>query len=158
MLAGCLASSTLSMPLTPPKVRALALGLLRHHSEGAPPTAPGDALRLGCERLRSQISTLVGPDGYRALLSRAVALAVREHPLLGAAQVDSEGRLTRLEEFTGSCDTVEAEESACAAILANLLALLASFLGTEITRQLLRSAWPDFSAPDADFGAEEGEV
>lgn len=77
---------------------------------------------------------------------------------MGAAQVDSEGRLTRLEEFTGSRATVEAEECACAAILANLLALLMSFLGTEITRQMLRSAWPDISASDAVFGAEEGEV
>ena len=44
----------------------------------------------------------------------------------------------------------------CAAVLAHFLGLLTAFVGAELTRQIVSSAWPDSPLADTDFGTEEG--
>jgi hypothetical protein len=46
-----------------------------------------------CERLRPHLATLMGKDGFRALLSRALAVARAEMPWLEAVQVKADGSL-----------------------------------------------------------------
>lgn len=106
--------------------------------------------------MRAPLAQVVGREGFRALLARAVALAKGELPPLRGVQVDAGGSLTGLETLSG--DGVADGEAGCVAVLAHLLGLLAAFVGAGITRQLVSGAWPGIPIENSDFGAEEGEA
>lgn len=114
-------------------------------------------MQQSCEALRPRITHLVGREGFRALLSRALALARSGFPWLTAVQVDAAGSLTGLKGVLSEQEAAEGE-SGCAAVLAHLLGLLTAFIGAELTRQLVSSAWPELSLDDMDFSTEEGEA
>ena len=72
----------------------LARWLLAHEcSEVNPSEATVRAAIRVCEKLRESLSMLAGVAGYSALLSRALALAKRDVPSLGAVQVREDGTL-----------------------------------------------------------------
>lgn len=103
--------------------------------------APGPATFRVCEKLRRPLTTLVGAVGFRSLLSRALALARIEAPQLGALQVRKDGAL----EFPEGFETHHGRREINAGevvLTAHLLALLASFVGTELTLRLLQDIWP----------------
>src|SRR5687767_7177690 len=139
-----------------PKDSNVARRLLRTRAkgEGAGSETAADALKRSCEALRPRLTQLVGRDGFRALLSRALALAKGEIPWLCGVQVDAAGSLTGLDEVMSGRDAADGE-AGCAAVLAHLLGLLAAFVGAELTRHLVSGAWPDTAVEDTDFGAEE---
>jgi hypothetical protein len=93
--------------------------------------------------LGERLSRLVGTEGYRALVARALHLASAEFPLLNSVRpgVSPPGRLVGLQR--GSRQTPAAEvRDAVAAALAVLLWLLEQFIGRDLTQGILREVWP----------------
>ena len=91
-----------------------------------------------CEKLRHPISTLAGSAGFRALLMRSVAVARVECQILKAVRVESDGTLGGLESLSPE----EAHEAG-PILIAHLLGLLVTFIGSALTIQLVMEQWPD---------------
>jgi hypothetical protein len=114
----------------------LAQWLLAHEMKERPQarTAVEAAERVAVE-LSSGASSLVSPDGYRALLKRALYLASAESKDLGGTRIGISD--TYLEGLAG-----EASDHALVALFAHVIALLATFIGDELTGNLIRQRWP----------------
>lgn len=93
------------------------------------------------EHLRPHLAILMGDTGFRALLTRALARAEAEVPWLRAVQVKTDGTL---QGFDGQPTQVDPKDAAAGsvALLAQLLALLATFIGPNMTLRLMREIWP----------------
>ena len=103
-----------------------------------------------CEKLRPPLANLMGNAGFRALLSRSLALANDEAPWLRAAHVKLDGSLEGLNDLEAQIDPDEFFEGSVV-LLAGLLGLLAAFIGEKLTLQLVREVWPKLSLNDLDF-------
>jgi hypothetical protein len=112
---------------------------------------------LVCEKLRTHLATLMGNVGFRALLSRALALANEEVPWLRAVHVKADGSLQGLDELKAQVAPEEIAEDGVV-LVAQLLGLLAAFIGETLTLQMVREVWPKLSVNDFDFGkGDKGE-
>ena len=105
---------------------------------------------LVCEKLRPQLTTLAGNGGFRALLSRAFAVANPEVPWLRTVQIKADGSLEGLEELHAHLDRDELFEGGVV-LVAQLLGLLAAFIGENLTLRLLREVWPKVPLDDLVF-------
>ena len=117
------------------KTRDLARSLVASVTDaGTNSLQSGPATVRVYERLRQQLGASVGVDGFRALASRALALAKSEAPWLGAVQITANGDLRGLGEVVA-----QAEENGEAGILliAQLLGLFLTFLGEATTLRLI---------------------
>ena len=124
--------------ILPPQTRDLAQSLIAH--EGAADTSePMElaAFRV-CETLRPPVSALAGVDGFRALLSRALALASADAPILSVLQVAADGSFQGLDELGRQIDKDQAREGGVI-LVAQLLGLLLSFIGEAMTSRLVTS-------------------
>jgi len=94
-----------------------------------------------CEKLRPHLVNLMGNTGFHALVSRALAPAAEEVPALRALQFNEHGVLQGPHE---SKIPIEPDLNAEGSIvfLAQLLSLLVTFIGEDLTLQLLREIWP----------------
>jgi hypothetical protein len=101
-----------------------------------------EAVRV-LEKLRSSLSRIAGPDGFTALLRRALALARADVPALSAVQIGADGGLEGLEGLFAGANNAGAD--AAMAITTHLLGLLVTFVGEPLTLRLVREAWPDAS-------------
>jgi hypothetical protein len=94
-----------------------------------------------CEKLRQSISALAGVVGFRTLLTRAVALAKADAPWLAQLKIEPSGSLS----IPDSVDR-DTDESAAAkggeALVAQVLELLATFIGEALTRRIVQQIWP----------------
>ena len=106
---------------------------------------------LVSEKLRPHLATLMGNGGFRALLSRSLALAHTDAPWLRAVQVKADGSLEGWDEPVAQVDPDEIFEG-CVVLLAHLLGLLVAFIGENLTLHLVREVWPKLSLNDLDFG------
>ena len=91
-----------------PQMRAFAEVLIAHESSENPTSAtkrPADFPVF--EKLRSPLAMLMGNGGFRALLSRALALARAEVPWLRAVHVNADGALEGLKELHARLDPDE---------------------------------------------------
>jgi len=104
-----------------------------------------------CEKLGPHLATLAGKDGFRALLSRALALASAEVPWLRALHVKADGYLEALDGLTAQMDPDEMADGGIL-LVAQLLGLLAAFIGEDLTLRLVREEWPKLPLNDLDFG------
>lgn len=88
----------------------------------------------------------MGPGGLEALLTRAVQITARERPWLSSVTIggSADCPLSGLSEAAGSRDGNDALEG-YAALLANVLDLLTSFIGEDLTMRFVRHAWPNVS-------------
>jgi hypothetical protein len=104
-----------------------------------------------CEKLRPPLATLMGNAGFRALLSRALAVAHAEVGSLRAVQVKADGSLEGLD---GPEARVTPEEMAEGGIVlvAQLLGLLVAFIGENLTLRMVREVWPNLRLNHWDFG------
>lgn len=93
------------------------------------------------EKLRSPLATLMGNGGFRALLSRALALARAEVPWLRAVHVKADGALAWVEELHPPLAPAEFLEGRVV-LLAQLLGLLVAFIGPGLTARLIGEIWP----------------
>jgi len=106
---------------------------------------------LVIDKLRPQLATLMGNIGFRALLSRTLALANPEFPWLRAVRVKAEGSLEGLDELGTQVDPDDVFEG-CAVLLAQILGLLVAFIGEDLTLRLVREVWPKLSLNNLDVG------
>ena len=118
-------------------------------SETKPPAA-----FLIDEKLRPHLATLMGKVGFRALLSRALALSNAEVPWLRAVHVNTDGSFQGLDVLGAQVDPDGIFEG-CVVLLAQLLELLVAFIGELLTLRLVRDVWPKLPLNDLDFGKEE---
>ncbi|HVS18103.1 MAG TPA: hypothetical protein VMT18_05845 [Planctomycetota bacterium] len=131
-------------------MRTVAQRLFAHEAKGLRRSASSvpTVLRV-CERLRPELASLVGDTGVQALYMRALALAGAQVDWLRAIRVGADGRL---EGFEGAETPVEPDEVSAGgvALLAELLALLAAFVGVPLTLRIVREQWPRLALKDLD--------
>lgn len=116
-------------------------------SAGSSGTKSQAAFRV-CEKLRLPLSTLVGTEGFRSLLYRALILARAGAPRLGALQVNRDGtlRLAVGPEFPPEAPDTAADGEA---LIEQLLELLVSFVGAALTLRLVHDVWPKAAVRDS---------
>jgi hypothetical protein len=136
-----------------PKMRDFAerlIGYETRENKSSETKTPAAACRVG-EKLRPHLATLMGNVGFRALLSRALALANAEVPWLRAVHVKADGSLEGLDELGAQVDPDEIFKG-CVVLLAQLLGLLVAFIGEDLTLRLVREVWPKLSLNNLDVG------
>jgi hypothetical protein len=133
-----------------PQTRDLAQRLIASEGAAGNTSEPMEfaAFRV-CETLRRPVSALMGVDGFRALLSRALALAWAEAPSLNALQVAADGSLEGLDELGRQIDKDQVREGGVI-LVTKLLGLLLTFIGETMTSRLLTPEvlLPSRSSPD----------
>lgn len=124
--------------MSPPKeTRDLARSLVAREADTSttsPHTEPA-TVRV-YDRLRRQFSAPVGADAFRALASRALALAKSESRRLSAVQITANGGLRGLGEVESHTDADEDGEAGVI-LIAQLLGLFVTFLGEATTLRLI---------------------
>ena len=100
-----------------------------------------------CEKLRQPLSRLAGMAGFRSLLSRALALANDEARWLKAIDVKADGSLGGLDEAQARLLEGEIAEGEII-LIAQLIGLLVTFIGEELTLRLVQQTWPDAAFDD----------
>ena len=125
--------------MLPAQTRDLAESLIAHESAGGKTSEPMElaAFRV-CDTLRPPVCALAGVDGFRALLSRALALAKAEAPILSVLQVAADGSLQGLDELGRQIDKDPVREGGVI-LIAQLLGLLLTFIGEAMTSRLVTS-------------------
>ena len=125
--------------MVPRQTRDLAQNLIAYEGAAGKTSEPMEfaAFRV-CETLRRPVCALTGVDGFRALLSRALALAKAEAPCLGARRVATDGSLQWLDELGRQIDKEQVWEGG-AILLAQLIGLLLAFIGEAMTSRLVIS-------------------
>ncbi len=128
------------MNLVDPTLRELAEKLLLAEGDTGDGIRDLAAVRV-CGKLGVLLTKLAGKAGYHSLLSRAVALARVGSSDLNAVHVLPDGSLAGLSVAIEDMDP--AERTRCqVALVAQLLGLLRTFIGTPLTLQLVKEAWP----------------
>ena len=102
------------------------------------------AANLVVQKLRPDLVNLMGNAGFRALLSRSLALANAEVPWLRAVHVKSDGSLEGLDDLEAQVGPDEFLEGRVV-LLAQLLGLLMDFIGEKLTLGLVRGVWPQLT-------------
>ena len=97
----------------------------------------------------AHLATLLGDLGFRALLSRALALANADVPWLRAVHVNAEGSFEGLDALDTQVEPDEIFEG-CVVLLAQLLGLLVAFIGEDLTLRLVREVWPKLPLGNLD--------
>ncbi len=135
-----------------PKMRDFAERLIAYETRGnkSSETKPA-AIFLVCEKLRPNLANLMGNAGFRALLSRSLALANAEVPWLRAVHVKSDGSLEGLNELEAQVAPDEFFEGKVV-LLAQMLGLLEAFIGENLTLRLVSEVWPKLSFDDLVLG------
>jgi hypothetical protein len=137
-----------------PQTRAFAERLVASETRENTPQALGiPAAFRPVEKLRLPLAAVLGMAGVRALRSRALALAARDVRWLNALHVRVDGSFEGLDEV-GAQIGPEDIVAGGIAVLAQLLGLLAAFIGENLTLGLTREVWPDTSLGSL---ASEGE-
>lgn len=134
-----------------PQMRHFAQRLVAYEAKGSksPKTKVPVAFHV-CETFRPYLATLMGNAGFRALLSRALALASHEAPWLRAVHVNSDGSLGGLDDVEAQVAATQLAEGAVL-LLAELLGLLVAFIGEILTLRMVREVWPKLPFHDSDF-------
>jgi hypothetical protein len=106
-------------------------------------------VRQVCGQLASELSRVVGPSGYQALLARSLKLTRAQHPCLHRLHpiLNNEDPLPRWMEVL---ETQEMESilEVGAAVITRMVTLLFTFIGEALTLQLLASIWSGFALPE----------
>ena len=102
-------------------------------------------------KLRPQLATLMGDAGFRALVSRALALTHGEIPELRTVHLNADGSVELPESMEKARVDPELIARGRLVLLAHLLYLLVAFIGETLTLQLLREIWPKLSSKASDF-------
>ena len=112
----------------------------------SPPT-----VSLVCEKLRPELTTLMGSTGFRALLARALRLAGSNVAWLQALQVNADGTVGGLQERNAQVTSDEFLEGNVA-MLVQLLGLLVAFIGENLTSRIIRDRWPKLALKGVNPG------
>jgi len=120
--------------LPPKKTRDLARSLVAREGEASLQIQPTTVRAY--ERLRLQLSALMGVDSFHAVASRALALARSHSPRLNAVQVTANGGLLGLDEVESQADA-DGDGEAGIVLIAQMLGLFLTFLGEATTLRLI---------------------
>jgi hypothetical protein len=134
------------------RMRDHAQRILRYENTVSHPGEP--AIPVLCrvfDGLRRSLGTLVGVNGFRALLIRALTLAKAHACSLGQLRVEADGSLDGLGEH---CENEGPEPGV--ELIASLLGLLAEFIGESLMLQILRNVWPHAALPNTEPSGENG--
>lgn len=138
-----------SQRLAAAKIKDFAKRLLAFETAmGDPAGADGSAARRACKKLRGPLSQLMGSTGFRSLMARALALANAEVLWLQGLQIMEDGSLDGLDQLEAKLDGRTVAEGE-AVLVAQLLLLLVTFIGSALTQQLVRELWPEMA--DCNF-------
>jgi hypothetical protein len=135
-----------------PVQRDLARWLLQHERAVGAHGKPSEPLLPTAQVLRKLspgVTALVTTAGYRALIARALHLTRPRFPFLKSVVVSDGDAFIEAPRVT---DGEDVDESS-AALLGSLLALLVSFIGDDLTSNLIRGAWPDAPLRRAEPGS-----
>jgi hypothetical protein len=123
--------------LPPHKTRELARSLVACEADATTTSLHTEPATVRVyERLRRQLGSPVGVDGFQALASRALALAKSQSPRLSAVQVTANGGLQGLGEVESQTNSEEDGEAGII-LIAQLLGLFLTFLGEATTLRLI---------------------
>ena len=103
-----------------------------------------------CDKLRPRLTIMMGEGGFKALIMRALTLADTEAPWLRTARVQPDGALEGLEEIQAQINQEEFLEGSIV-LLAQLLGLLETFIGPNLTSGLVGEVWPDIPLKEMDI-------
>jgi hypothetical protein len=144
--------ASFQMSQATPQMRRFAQRLIAYEARLANRSseAAGQAIFHVIDKLRPQLVNLMGNAGFRALLSRALALANEEVRWLRAMHVKADGALEGLNELHTQVDPVEYIEGKVV-LLAQLLGLLVALIGPGLTSSLVGEIWPKIPLRDLDF-------
>jgi hypothetical protein len=121
----------------PQKSRDLARSLVASEAEASTTSLQTEAASVRVyEKLRRQLGSPVGVEGFHSLASRALALARAESPGLSAVQIAANGGLRGLGEVESPSDADEDGEAGVI-LIAQLLGLFLTFLGEATTLRLI---------------------
>ncbi len=95
-----------------------------------------------CEKLREPLMKLMGSSGFRSLLSRAATIAAKQSPWLSALSIAPDGTVKIPDESLRTLSR-RALEKGEAALTAEFLGLIATFIGPPLTMRLLHDIWPN---------------
>ena len=93
------------------------------------------------EKLRNHLGSLVGVAGFRTLLHRSLVIAQRRFGSLKKLSVADNGALVGFDEFATPLLPAQVKD-ASSALVGEVIVLLETFMGEELTRQLLEELWP----------------
>lgn len=146
------------MTASPANARELAHQLIE--VETAAVTSP-QQLEAGIQRvfqrLHELMSALVGPTGFSAAMRRALASTPECAWLDPAASRGGPAGTHVIQGIAGSVEREGAERVIeCATLLLeNVLILLCSFIGNDLTVRLVRRSWPELPAKDSNPSWED---
>lgn len=106
------------------------------------------------EELRVHLSKRIGQEGFRTILARSLALTTAQFPHLSAVRVGADGTLIGLRGAISHAQEAQDKEAqgvtieGAVALVAQLLALLISFIGEDLTLRLLSAVQPEFAWDD----------
>ena len=136
-----------------PQMRHFAKLLITHGAGKNRTSGTHPVAFVICAQLRPHLTNMMGQGGFRAVLSRALALATAEVPWLRAVRVNEDGGLEGGEEIQKQLDPDEFLEGRVV-LVAQLLGLLVAFIGESLTLCLVRDIWPKVPLKDLDFDNE----
>ena len=110
-------------------------------ASGKPAGANASTAFRVCEKLRGPLGKIMGVGGFHSLLARAVRLSGAEAPWLRAVQIAADGSLEDLNRLEAEQDG-RAGAAGEAVLVAELLGLLVTFIGSDLTLRLLHEIWP----------------
>lgn len=123
--------------LHPNKTHDLVRSLMASEADGSTTSLHTEPATVRAyERLRRQLSSPMGVDGFQAIASRALALAKSQSPRLSAVQITATGDLRGLSEVESQAGTNEDGEAGII-LIAQLLGLFLTFLGEATTLRLI---------------------
>jgi hypothetical protein len=135
-----------------PQMRRIAESLMAYEAPASEHSGAKTAAAFHvADSLRSHLAALMGIGGFRALLSRAVALSIMEVPWMRTVEVKTDGTLEGLERLHAQLEPGELREGK-GVLLAQLLGLLVAFIGPSLTSRLVGEIWPQIPPDDLDFG------
>lgn len=102
------------------------------------------AAQAVCAALYGRLTPLVTASGSQAFLTRSLHMAQEQFPFLAGLRGGSspDDCLDGLGEALQDVDPEEAYE-ALASVIANMIELLATFIGEDLTGRILREQWPN---------------
>jgi hypothetical protein len=135
-----------------PKMRHFAKRLTAYERRANTPseTKTPPAFHV-CEKLRVHLTTFMGNNGFRELMSCALPRAKAEIPWLGAVKMKDDGALEGLEELNAKRNPDELFEGGVV-LVAQLLRLLTAFIGQTLTLRFVREVWPEVPLDDLNSG------
>ncbi len=129
-------------------MRYLATSLIAHETKAARISTPGSQPVLAViGKLQIPLEDLMGASGFRALCTRALALAGQDVSGWSEVTTHENGTLQGLIEAERRVGPQKIADGGIV-LLACMLGLLVAFIGESLTLRLVREVWPRFPLND----------